>query len=358
MAIQALASAKIDSPTFITVLWSETAMSLSFLAFRLFVRIRSFGRIYADDVLVLVAWLLFFASVVILQSQQTAMYNQYALAWGTLIPTPEELKAEETFMHTEVAIIIMYYTSLWTVKLSVLVFFRRLGQKVRGQKIWWWCITSFTVATWAICIGTMRPQCFLRSLDYVIAKCTGPSPQKFSWENMIYICVFDVITDAAIITIPILMLRNTRISWKKKLALMSIFSLTIVVIAFSIVRVALVNSKQLVDISWLYMWSNFEVAVSVMVSCLASFRQLFVMSGQSGLVRKDDKTPLWRRALPFASKSSEIGSSSSRSECSFTPTKVRPHGAVPMPDSTKCLVPLDAVYVRHDRDKSANMGPS
>ena len=191
----------------------------------------------------------------------------------------------------------------------------------------------------------------------------------------------DALTEMqAVITIPILMLRNTRISWKKKLALMSIFSLTIVVIVFSIVRVALVNSKQFVDISWLYMWSNFEVAVctgfsffawscffhsltnehftAVMVSCLASFRQLFVVSGQSGLVRKDDNTSLWRRALLFASKSSETGTSSSRDECSVTPTKVRPHGALSMPDSTKCRVPLDTVYIRHDSDKSANMGPS
>lgn len=102
------------------------------------------------------------------QSQQTAMYNQITL--GGFYPTPEELEAEITFMHAELAILIMYYTTLWTVKLSVLVFFRRLGQKVRGQKIWWWCVTSFTVATWATCIGTVRPECFLRSLDYIIGK--------------------------------------------------------------------------------------------------------------------------------------------------------------------------------------------
>ena len=105
------------------MLWSETAISLSFLAFRIFFRIKSFQRIYADDVLVLVAWLIFFACIVILQSQQTAMYKQFAFASGTFIPTPEELEAEKTFLHTKVALLIMYYTSLWTVKLSVLVFF-------------------------------------------------------------------------------------------------------------------------------------------------------------------------------------------------------------------------------------------
>lgn len=43
---------------------------------------------------------------------------------------------------------------------------------------------------------------------------------------------------------------------------MSIFSLTIIVIIFSILRVALVNRKKvMIDITWLYMWSITEVAV-------------------------------------------------------------------------------------------------
>ena len=155
-------------------MWSGTAISLAFLVFRIFVRIKSFRRIYADDVLVLIAWLVFFASTVIWQSQQTAMYEQFALSKGTFIPTPAQLEAERTFLRSEVATIFMYYTVLWTVKLSFLVFFRRLGQKVRGQKIWWWCVTGFTIATWATCIGTIGYKCLLRSLDYIFGKETYP----------------------------------------------------------------------------------------------------------------------------------------------------------------------------------------
>lgn len=100
------------------MLWSGTAVSLSFVAFRIFVRIKSFRRIYADDALVLIAWLMFLASAVIWQSQQTAMYEQFALSTGNVIPTPEQLAAERTFLRSEVATISMYYTSLWIVKLS------------------------------------------------------------------------------------------------------------------------------------------------------------------------------------------------------------------------------------------------
>ncbi len=66
---------------------------------------------------------------------------------------------------------------------------------------------------------------------------------------------------AAVITVPILMLWNVHISWKKKLALIGLFSLTIIVIIFSIVRVAVVTSrKSQADVTWLYMLSNIEMA--------------------------------------------------------------------------------------------------
>lgn len=232
----------------------------------------------------------------------------------------------------------------------------------------------------------------------IVAECANSSAQNFQWSTLDYGCAVDVITDAAseflalrsewstkmhaVITIPILMLWNVRISWQKKLALMSIFSLTIIVIVFSIVRVTLVSAKnRTADISWLYMWSNIEVAVckffsfvhnsvhrrslpltidlfiAIVVSCLASFRQLFVKSEQSGLIRKSDKVPLWRSILYSAFKSSKSRSSLSNNEGSFN-RKNRHRGAIPIPDSTENIVPLDNVYVSHDTGKLSNVGQS
>lgn len=152
------------------MLWSGIAISLSFLAFRIFVRIKTFRRIYADDFLVLTAGLMFFASALVWQSQHSAFSEQLAFSSGTVIPTPEELAAVTTCFRAEFAILGIYYTSLWIVKLSFLVFFRRLGQNVQGQKIWWWCVTGFTVATWATCIGTIDFKCFLRSLTDIYGR--------------------------------------------------------------------------------------------------------------------------------------------------------------------------------------------
>ena len=57
------------------------------------------------------------------------------------------------------------------------------------------------------------------------------------------------------------MLWHVRVPLRQKLMLIAIFSLTVIVMIVSIIRVVIVNSnKQNVDISWLYLWSNIEMA--------------------------------------------------------------------------------------------------
>lgn len=118
---------------------------------------------------------MFFVSAVIWQSQQAAMYTeQFVFSSETIIPTPQQLAAERKLLRAEVPAIMMSYTSLWIIKVSFLVFFRRLGRDFRGQKIWWWCLMGFTIATWATCIGRMDFKCLLRSF----------STQDLSWLYM------------------------------------------------------------------------------------------------------------------------------------------------------------------------------
>lgn len=69
-------------------------------------------------------------------------------------------------------------------------------------------------------------------------------------------------TDSApVISIPVRMLWNVRLPLRQKLLLMTIFSLTVIVMIVSIIRVTIVGSStQQPDISWVYFWSNIEMS--------------------------------------------------------------------------------------------------
>ncbi|KAL9594377.1 MAG: hypothetical protein Q9219_007071 [cf. Caloplaca sp. 3 TL-2023] len=79
-----------------------------------------------------------------------------------------------------------------------------------------------------------------------------------------------------VIVVPVNMLWKVKISLRQKLALGGIFSITVVIMVFAIIRVVVVsNFSQTPDQTWLYMWSSVEQTV---FACLASFRALFTKS--------------------------------------------------------------------------------
>lgn len=126
--------------------------------------------VYADDFLVLAAWVMLLASSVIWQTQLTPLYNQFKLSAGQIQPTAAILAAEQTFLHANLAALILFLSCLWSVKVSILLFFHRLGYKVRGQKIWWCFVAGFTILTWAICISVLQYSCLLGSVDYILGE--------------------------------------------------------------------------------------------------------------------------------------------------------------------------------------------
>lgn len=151
-------------------LWGATAVSALFVVFRVFVRIKAFGRLWIDDALVLLSWSLLLATAVIWQTVIKALYDQYKLVALIILPTPEVLDGQKLYFRALPAIIISFYTCLFAVKLSFLFFFRRLGARVKGQRVWWWVVFVFNVAVWITLIGSMGWPCMVKPLEYIFSK--------------------------------------------------------------------------------------------------------------------------------------------------------------------------------------------
>ena len=66
-----------------------------------------------------------------------------------------------------------------------------------------------------------------------------------------------------VITIPVSLLWRVKMPLRQKLALMGIFSLTVIVMIISIVRVAVTRTSDKVnaDQTWLFVWANVEMGV-------------------------------------------------------------------------------------------------
>ncbi|KAI4166774.1 MAG: hypothetical protein LQ343_007756, partial [Gyalolechia ehrenbergii] len=214
------------------VVWASVAVAIIFVAFRFIARIRIFGRLQLDDGLVLFAWLALLINVVLWQTGADSLYEYIAVTSRQLWPPPLGFEHRfEVFLRKDAATLILFYTGLWSVKLSFLLFFKRLGQNVRHQGKIWWVVLAITVAAYIV---------------------------------------------GVVILVPVNLLRTVRLSVRKKVALGSIFTITVFTMVFAIIRVVVVSSySKQPNQTWLYLWSGIEQAVSIIVASIASFPALF-----------------------------------------------------------------------------------
>ncbi|THV54438.1 hypothetical protein BGAL_0026g00090 [Botrytis galanthina] len=271
------------------IVWGGMAISFLFVSFRLGVRLKNFRRLFLDDFFVVLGWSMIFATTIIWHFAAHDMFMSTAVASGQISPLddPTYISDTEYYLRSSVAVIVLFYSSLVAIKMSFLIFFRRLTEGVdnKAQTIQWWTIFGIVIAVWLTCLGTIEYQCLAQPLMVIQSSgCIEQHSVNFQRATLIANCVLDVLSDILIITIPIAILWNVRIRRRQKLALAGLFSLTMITMTFAIVRVAVVSTaSRLPDISWLYLWSAIEPPIAVIISCLASFRGLFAKQEGSGV---------------------------------------------------------------------------
>ncbi|KAL8956364.1 MAG: hypothetical protein Q9193_006107 [Seirophora villosa] len=205
------------------------------------------------------------------------MYYIMRVTAGVALPDENTVNVLQGYFKFMLAVIILFYSALWSIKVSFLLLFRRLGKNVQGQKRIWWPVFSITLATYFACIGTIQYACLVSSLEYLTAHCATPAATSFQQMTLKLNCAWDVITDCLIMLVPFSMLRGVQMRWRRKVALAALFSLVVITMVVAVLRAALVGSNEAAspDCSWLYMWSAIEASIAIVVACLASFRNLF-----------------------------------------------------------------------------------
>ncbi|OQE30974.1 hypothetical protein PENFLA_c002G00740 [Penicillium flavigenum] len=258
---------RVPESVFLGVLWALAGTSFLFVIFRIYAQLASFRRVFLDGYLVVFAWVIMLTAAVIWQVEGKVLLR--------VICDQRWDKAIQSRIPTE----ILFYSALWSVKFSFMALFYRISAKVKSLRIWWFVVLFCTASVYISSVADIEYKCSLGGLEYIITQC--PQPHHVHYENRMFWanCAGDVITDLMVLSIPFLVLWKTRISLRKKLIFLSIFSATIFIMVTAIIRVAVgMNYDRQMNIDWLCFWSFVEVDVAIIVSCVASLRQLFVAS--------------------------------------------------------------------------------
>ncbi|KAL8919058.1 MAG: hypothetical protein Q9172_005158 [Xanthocarpia lactea] len=229
---------KVQKPILLAFIWSGLALAIISCSLRVLARFRYFKKLLVDDYFVLLALCCVLANAIILQIYAQDMYLILTVSAGLEMPEEGYAQLAESYFRSAVAVVILFYSALWSIKISFLLLFKRLCTNVRGQQLIWWLVFGFTVASYLACIGTIQYQFMF---------------------------------------IPFSMLKGVQMSWRRKAALSGIFSLVVITMVFAVARTALITSSNTiqVDSSLLWMWSAIQASIAIIVACLATFPNLF-----------------------------------------------------------------------------------
>ncbi|KAH7130796.1 hypothetical protein B0J11DRAFT_603180 [Dendryphion nanum] len=276
---------KVSPGAFIGIIWAMTTFSLLFLPARLYARFKTARRFYWDDFFVVFAWILLLAITASCTAFNSVTYDIMAIGAGKKKFPPNVRVITMQFSRLFTIIPMIFYAGLWSIKIAFLLFFRRLGtQSIHSLNRHWWIVFCITMVL-------------------VSAQCQAS--QGLSFISMKVNVVLDVFTDLLIMTIPFNILRRVRLSLRQRIFLSGIFSLVVITITFAIVRAVIttVNVKNQMDPIWMYLWTNIELSIAIIIACVAPYRSLFLRDRRMS-------HPHNRRQSPMKQAFSKVFSSS------------------------------------------------
>lgn len=167
-------------------------------------------------------------------------------------------------------------TTIISVKFSFLFFFRDLLRQQKRMLAWWWCIFVFLIPTAPILMFSNLISCSYFD-ERILVECVTPVALARQNGTLRATATVDIVSDALLISIPVILLWNVKINLRRKLALWGILCLSIFTAITAVIKVAGGNiSHDQVDSAWAIFWLQAEAAVAIIVVSITAFRALFV----------------------------------------------------------------------------------
>ncbi|KAL4778552.1 hypothetical protein BJX76DRAFT_362617 [Aspergillus varians] len=288
-----------DNPTLL-VSWWATGVSLAIIVTRVCGRYVRIERLFREDKIMM-------ASIIPLLVRMAFVH--VVLIWGTNNTkvdglTDEEIRHREIGSRLVLAARIFYAIFIWTAKLTVCEFLNRIAGMAwrRSIRIFLIFIYYFLASTLVAVVIATLTECQPFSHHWQVVPEPGPKCRS-GYANVITMGACDIITDLLLVAFPIPLIMMTRMSLKRKIALVILFALSLILVGITSYRVPSViqhNGSQ----QYRSLLASLEILAATAVSNVVVI---------SSFVRdKGVKKAKYRKNLGSASVSESLDHSSTR----------------------------------------------
>lgn len=203
-------------------------------------------------------------------------YNQVEVDVGAgLIPPPPDIVHILDYdVKYQDATVVLTNATIFGVKFSFIFFFRQLLGHTGRLNVYWWCVFVFTIPCAVICACTEFIVCpaFGERISAVCVN-SGLSRQTAALYATV---VLDIVSDVLLILIPVMLLWNVQMNFRRKLGIGWLLCLSSFCIVCAIIRAVghnLTNGQN--DVVWILFWSHMEACVAIIACSMTAFRGLW-----------------------------------------------------------------------------------
>ncbi|KAJ4138720.1 hypothetical protein NW768_002580 [Fusarium equiseti] len=167
---------------------------------------------------------------------------------------------------------ILYVTSLWSIKIALVLFYKRLAAPGTKLQTIYNITLGLLLCFWAAIFFHIIFQCFPHDKRWSHDpeyQCDPAEAERNYWLTVL----LNIGTDIAIISLPISMVLQLQMKTKQKIGVAAIFALGFLVVIASIIR-AYYSKKNETMLTCTV--SMIETAVAIIATCLPPLRTLFL----------------------------------------------------------------------------------
>ncbi|KAM5457440.1 hypothetical protein MaudCBS49596_000635 [Microsporum audouinii] len=259
---------------FMTVLGSVILIPTAYIRWR-------HKRLMEPEVFpIILAYALYLANELVLLNIQPRVYRLSYVTLGIKPVYPEVIHDRHDVIVLAYVSTYLFYSSLWCIKISLILFFRPFLRALPDQ-VWWLNITiAYLIVTFAFGFLTTLLSCGGPQQLNHVGQSYCQSRMDSITRNLSLFGWFagDVSTDILIMMLPLRLLYKMHISHSQKIRAGALFSVGVLCMITAIIRLVQIGSKTGItnpNVQWLSLWGAVEATTAIIVGCLPTFRLLF-----------------------------------------------------------------------------------
>ncbi|KAI6778064.1 uncharacterized protein J7T54_007672 [Emericellopsis cladophorae] len=220
------------------------------------------------------AWLVFIAVTSLYLNAGPIIFRLQDVSEGKIEPYATVMDDSLVVQKAFFVVPSVLWICLWLIKASLLCLYKRLMAGLKTYIIFWWIVVFICVVTLALAITSSMLSCSSMTAWFTSGACGTPRDVHAAYISLWYSYSVDVFTDLLVMCLPLGLICNLQMHWRRKITIGALFGLGWVCIAVSTIRATYLGHDNVAEqkfkrpsTSWLALWGIVEAAIAVIIGC-------------------------------------------------------------------------------------------